>query len=70
MFRLDHNVKTGEIKEIELTADEVAELQAEAARAKTKQNDEETERATREAAKAAVLVKLGLTADEVAALLG
>lgn len=69
MFRLDHNVETGEVKEIVLTADEVAELEAEAARAKAKQNDEEIERATREAAKAAVLIKLGLTADEVAALL-
>jgi len=29
MFRIEHNVETGEIKEIELTAEEIKALQAE-----------------------------------------
>jgi hypothetical protein len=70
MHKIIHDVETGEITQIELTADEVAELQADAAKTAAKQNAEETERATKEAAKVAVLAKLGLTADEVAALLG
>ncbi len=70
MHKIIHDVETGEITQIELTADEVAELQAEAAKISAKKTAEETERAEKQSAKEAVLAKLGLTADEVAALLG
>ena len=62
--KLIHNVETGEITEIELTADELAEaaLQDEAANARI---EAETAKA---AAKAALLAKLGITADEAALL--
>jgi hypothetical protein len=62
--KLIHNVETGEITEIELTADELAEaaLQDEAANARI---EAETAKA---AAKATLLAKLGITADEAALL--
>jgi phage gp29-like protein len=67
--RIEVNCGTGEVTEIELTDAEVAELayQAElAADAKAEENRIKAELATK---KAAVLAKLGLDEDEVAALL-
>ncbi len=61
-----HNVQTGEIIEREMNAQEIAQNKI----------DEESyknwaaELAAKDAAKKAVLDKLGLTADEVDALLG
>jgi hypothetical protein len=61
-----HNQETGEIIEREMNADEIAQAEI----------DEKTMAArdaaqvAKEVAKQAVLAKLGLTADEVAALLG
>lgn len=62
-----HDITTGRITDIEreLTAAEIAEIQANNAKAQAKAETE----ATKAAEKAAVLQKLGLTADEVAALL-
>lgn len=65
-FKIEHNVATGEIKKIELNDEEIAELKAQAERAQLAADAE----AERLASKNAVLDKLGLTADEVAALLG
>ena len=63
-MKIIHNVETGEIIERELTKEELAQQvideKASAAR--------ETEKAKAEAAKAAVLEKLGLTADDFKAL--
>ena len=60
---------TGEVSEIELTAEEVAQREADAqayAEAKAK---EEADKAAAEVAKAELLAKLGITAEEAALLL-
>ena len=60
---------TGEVSEIELTAEEVAQREADAkahAEAKAK---EEADKAAAEAAKAELLARLGITAEEAALLL-
>jgi len=64
---------TGEVSEIELTAEEVAQRQADAQAFAVAKAQEEAEAAAKAAAKASAegkLAKLGLTADEVLALLG
>ena len=63
--KIIHNVQTGEILEIELTKAELTEL------AKSEADDaaKMAERVAAIAAKEAVIAKLGLTADEVVALL-
>jgi hypothetical protein len=55
--------------EREATADEVAEIEAREAETAKQQKVDAKEAAARAKAKAEVLAKLGLTADEVAALL-
>ena len=68
--RIEVNCTTGEVLEIELTDAEVAELayQAElAADAKAEEDRIATQRAVD---KAALLERLGITADEAALLLG
>jgi hypothetical protein len=62
LFKIEHNAETGEIKEIELTAQEIAEKQLEA----QSQQELETIKATQ---KAALLERLGITDDEAALLL-
>ena len=83
MIKIEHNVETGEVKEVEMTPKEVAEFEARQAEAEAKaqeQADAEAARlaaeeqaqldaATKAAAKAAIYVKLGLTEEEVDALL-
>jgi phosphopantetheinyl transferase (holo-ACP synthase) len=61
-----HNVETGEIIEREMTAEEIAQHKIDEENAKVRA----AKLAAKNAAKQAVLDKLGLTADEVAALLG
>lgn len=63
--KIIHNVETGEIVEVELTKEELAELAANEAADALKM----AERAKAIAAKEAVIAKLGLTAEEVATLL-
>lgn len=60
------NVQTGEESFRDYTADEIKEVEA----SKIKLQEKLQEVQEKEAAKEAVLAKLGLTADEVAALLG
>ena len=60
------NVETGEITQREMTAEELAEYEADQAEAAAKKAEAEA----KETARQAVLEKLGLTADEAAALLG
>ena len=62
----EHNAATGEIVEREMNAAELAQWKLDVETAK---NEAEL-KATKAAEKSAVLAKLGLTADEVAALLG
>ena len=62
LFKVEHNAETGEITEIELTAKEIADKQAEAqlqANAKAAANAEKT----------ALLEKLGISESEAALLL-
>ena len=65
MIIKEHNATTNEIIEREMTANEIAAWQADNAIAAA----EAEAKATKAAEKSAVLAKLGLTADEVAALL-
>lgn len=65
------NCETGAVEELPLTADEIAQRQADAAAFAEEQAKRDAEIAAAEAAKAsaqAKLVALGLTADEIAAL--
>lgn len=62
MFRIEHNVETGEITQIELTLEEIAEIENNA-------DANASIEAEKNAQKAALLEKLGITADEAALLL-
>jgi len=61
-----HNVETGEIVDREMTATEFAQYEAEQADRIAK----EVAQAAKDEAKAALLERLGITADEAALLLG
>lgn len=67
--RIEINCETKEEKIITLTDAEVAELAYQAELAAEKKAEEEAAKAALEAKKQEVLAKLGLTSDEVAALL-
>lgn len=67
--RIEINCETGEETIIELTDAEVAELAYQAELAAEKKAEEDATKAALEAKKQEVLAKLGLTSDEVAALL-
>jgi hypothetical protein len=63
------NCETGEVSEVELTADEIAQRTADAAAYAQAKADEDAAAADKATAKAALLIKLGITADEAALLL-
>lgn len=67
--RIEIDCSTGIETIIELTDEEVAEMAARAAQYEADLAAKEAEDATKLAAKEAVLAKLGLTAEEAAALL-
>ena len=64
------NCETGEVQEIELTAEEIAQRAADAQAYAAQKAADEAEAATKAKAKAALLERLGITADEAALLLG
>lgn len=68
--RIEVNCTTGEVLEIELTDAEVAELAAQAELAAAQKAEEDRIAAEKAVAKAALLERLGITADEAALLLG
>lgn len=68
--RIEVNCTTGEVLEIELTDAEVAELAYQAELAAEKLAEEDRIAAEKATAKAALLERLGITADEAALLLG
>ena len=68
--RIEVNCTTGEVLEIELTDAEVAELAYQAELADDKKAEDDRIAAERATAKAALLERLGITADEAALLLG
>jgi len=61
---------TGEVSEIELTAEEVAQRAADAKAFADGQAAEEADKAAKAADKAALLERLGITEEEAALLLG
>jgi hypothetical protein len=61
---------TGEQSVVPLTDEEIAELEAAAAKAEADRKAAEKEAADKAAARQAILDKLGLTAEEAAVLLG
>jgi hypothetical protein len=61
---------TGEVSEIELTAEEVAQRTADAKTYADEKDKEEADAAAKAADKAALLERLGITAEEAALLLG
>jgi FMN-dependent NADH-azoreductase len=67
---LIHDVITGEIIIRDFTETELAQLEKDKVQAVKNAADKAKADTTKEAARQAVLDKLGLTADEVAALLG
>ena len=60
---------TGEVREIALTAEEIAEREAMAAEYATQKAAEDADKAAKEAAKAELLDRLGITAEEAKLLL-
>jgi hypothetical protein len=70
MIRLEHNVETGEVIEIELTAKEVKDIEKLQAEAATAQAKADAAKAKADADKAALLARLGLTEDELKIILG
>jgi hypothetical protein len=67
--RIEINCETGVESIIELTDAEVAEIAAQAAIAEEQKAEEEAAAAAKATAKAALLDRLGITADEAALLL-
>ena len=61
---------TGEVSEIELTAEEVAQREADAKAYADEKAQEEADAAAKAADKAALLERLGITEDEAKLLLG
>lgn len=67
--RIEINCETGEVLEIELTDAEVAELAYQAELAADAKAEEERVAAEKAVAKAALLERLGITAEEATLLL-
>ena len=67
--KIEVNCATGEVIETELTAAEITARTAEAAAYAKAEADREAEATAKAADKAALLAKLGITADEAALLL-
>ena len=68
--RIEVNCTTGEVLEIELTDEEVAQREADAKAAEAQRKADEKAAADKAVARAQILDRLGLTADEAAILLG
>jgi hypothetical protein len=61
---------TGEVSEIELTAEEVAQREADAKAYADQKAAEDADKAAKAVQKAALLERLGITAEEATLLLG
>ena len=71
MFRIEHNVETGEITEIPVTQKEIDALKAAPVVLTDEMKEAKAEAEAKATAKASALAKLealGLSADEIAAL--
>ena len=63
------NCETGEVQELELTAEEVAQREADAAAYAAQKAQEDADAQAKADAKAAIATRLGLSADDLAILL-
>ena len=63
------NCETGEVQELELTAEEVAQAKADAAAYAAQKAQEDADAQAKADAKAAIATRLGLSADDLAILL-
>ena len=70
MIKIEHNVETGEIKEIQLSPADIKKLEKEYAEAKAKNDVDKAEAEAKEASRQAILARLGLTVDELKTILG
>ena len=70
MHKLVVDCSTGITTEVELTAEEIAQREADAAAYAEQKAQEEAEKAAKESARAAILERLGLTEEEAKVLLG
>ena len=74
MFRIEHDVATGEIKEIPLTEQEIKQAEKDNAKFIKEKKEKlalaKAEAEAKTAARQAIADRLGLTADELAVLLG
>lgn len=68
--RIEINCATGEVHEIELTAEEVAQREADRIAYEAQKAEEATNAALRAEQKAGLLARLGITAEEAELLLG
>jgi hypothetical protein len=68
--RIEINCTTGEVHEIELTDAEVAQREADAIAYQAQKDEEATAAALKAEAKAGLLERLGITAEEAELLLG
>jgi hypothetical protein len=68
--RIEINCATGEVHEIELTAAEIAQREADAIAYEAQKAEEATNAALRAEQKAGLLARLGITAEEAELLLG
>jgi hypothetical protein len=66
---IEVNCATGEVTERPLTTEELAQREADAQAAAAKKHEEDAQAAADAEAKAALLTKLGITADEAKLLL-
>jgi hypothetical protein len=64
------NCETGEVTEVELTAEEVAQRKADRIAYEAQKAEEATNAALRAEQKAGLLARLGITAEEAELLLG
>ena len=67
--RIEINCETGVQEEIELTDEEVAQLEADRVKAEAERKAQEAEAKAKAEAKAELLAKLGITAEEATLLL-
>jgi len=70
MFRIEHNVETGEVTEIELTAKEIKEIESDLAKSEAQRASEQANRIADAEARAALLAQLGITEEQAKLLLG
>jgi aconitase B len=69
-IKIEVNCATGEVTEVPLTAEEIAQREVDAAAAEADRAAKEAADAVKATDKAALLVKLGITEEEAQLLLG